>query len=289
VRRRRRDSIEILSVDELKLMRRAGLVVARALRDMTDAVQAGMTTHEVDAIAVEALAHAHATSNFLGYEPGFGIAPYPAVTCLSVNNEVVHGIPSQRVLHQGDLLSIDFGAIVEGLNGDAARSVIVPGQTGQSASTPETAARGRLNQATEASLWAGIGAARLGGTISDISSAVQRSLNRAGSYGIVRDFTGHGIGHHMHQDPDIPNYRTRGGAPIRQGMCLAIEPMATLGDDNVAILDDDWTVVTVDGSDAAHWENTITVTSRGLWVLTEEDGGQAMLERLGLPFGPLAD
>ncbi|MDR2975330.1 MAG: type I methionyl aminopeptidase [Propionibacteriaceae bacterium] len=278
--RRPREVIEILSDDELKLMRQAGLVVAEALTRMTGSAREGMTTNEVDAIGAEVLARHGATSNFLGYEPGYGIPPYPAVSCLSVNNEVVHGIPSDRVLKKGDLLSIDFGAIVQGYNGDAARSVII------GSADPAVVA---LAQATEASLWAGIGAARVGGTIGEISAAVERSVRRSGHYGIVRDFTGHGIGHHMHQPPDIPNYRCGRGATIARGMCLAIEPMVTLGRDRVATLEDEWTVVTVDSSVAAHWENTITVTSHGLWVLTEEDGGEAMLTRLGLPFGPLAD
>ena len=273
--------IELMSEDELKMMRKAGLAVARGLQEMTSSVRAGMTTREVDAIGAESLARSGATSNFLGYEPGYGVPPFPAVSCLSVNDEVVHGIPSERVLKQGDLLSIDFGGIVGGYHGDAARSV------GIGELEPLVA---KLNRDTEASMWAGIGAARLGGTIAEISEAVERSLKSNGRYGIVRDYTGHGIGHHMHQPPDIPNYRTSGRtATIAPGMCLAIEPMATLGGRQTDVLDNEWTVVTVDGSVGAHWENTITVTAKGLWVLTELDGGEAALKRLGLPFGPLAD
>ncbi len=281
MRRPRRRAIEILTTADLRLMRQAGLVVARALRAMTEAVRAGMTTREVDAIAVEILAQHRATSNFKGYEPGYGVPPFPAVTCLSVNDEVVHGIPSERVLREGDLLSIDFGAIVGGCHGDAARSVII----GQGSPQVEG-----LNQAVEAALWAGIGAARLGGRTSEISAAIEASIKAAGSYAIVRDFTGHGIGHRLHQEPDVPNYRTGGRGPvIGAGMCFAIEPIAALGGYHVATMDDGWTVVTADSSVTAHWENTITVTARGLWVLTEEDGGEATLKRLGLPFGPLAD
>ncbi len=286
MRRPRRRSIETLTTAELRLMRQAGLVVARALKAMTATVRAGMTTREVDAIAVEILAQHQARSNFLGYEPGYGVAPYPAVTCVSVNDEVVHGIPGERVLMAGDLVSIDFGAIIGGCHGDAARSVIVgPDQTG-----PAGQAVAALNQAVEAALWAGIGAARLGGRIAEISAAIETSIKGAGPYGIVRDFTGHGIGHRMHQEPDIPNYRVGGRSPvIEPGMCFAIEPIATLGGHQVNVLDDDWTVVTADSSVSCHWENTITVTQHGLWVLTEEDGGEAALGRLGLPFGPLAD
>lgn len=279
--RRRRDAVEILSADELKMMRQAGLVVARALDAMVAAARAGLTTRELDAIAVETLAQEGATSNFLGYEPGYGVPPYPAVACISVNDEVVHGIPSERVLRPGDLVSIDFGAVVGGYHGDAARSVGIP---------DVAPAVEKLNRATEASLWAGIGAARLDGRIGDISAAVERSLRSSGRYGIVRDYTGHGIGHHMHQPPDIPNYGPSGKGPvIVPGMCLAVEPMATLGSSLTDVRDDEWTVVTADGSVGSHWENTITVTPHGLWVLTEIDGGEAMLNRLGLPFGPLAD
>ena len=281
MKRKWRGGAEVLSDDELTSMRKAGLVVARALAEMTQAVRPGMTTREVDAIAVDVLAREHATSNFFKYEPGYGIPPYPAVSCLSVNNEVVHGIPSDRVLLEGDLLSIDFGAIVNGYHGDAARSV------GVGTLEPLVA---RLNTVTRESLWAGIGAARLGGTIGDISSAIERWVRRSGKYGVVRDYTGHGIGHSMHQLPDIPNYGLpKRGPRVDLGMCLAIEPMVTLGGYATETLDNQWTVVTSDGSVGAHWENTITVTRHGLWVLTELDGGEAELNRLGLPFGPLAD
>jgi len=281
VRRRRHSGIEILDPDDLKTMRKAGLVVAQALHEMTTSVRAGMTTSEVDAIAVEVLACAGATSSFLHYEPGYGVPPYPAVTCLSVNDEVVHGIPGPRVLKDGDLLSIDFGAIVEGLHGDAARSV------GIGTLEPLVTA---LSEATEKSMWAGISAARIGGKIGDISAAVERSLKYSGRYGIVRDYTGHGIGHEMHQPPDIPNYGPPNKGPvIEEGMALAIEPMATLGTYRTDVLDDDWTVVTSDGSVAAHWENTITLTKNGYWVLTELDGGEEALNRLGLKYGPLTD
>jgi methionyl aminopeptidase len=261
-------------------MRRAGLIVARSLKAMVDAVKPGITTAEVDAIGAECLRQAGATSNFLGHEPGYGVPPFPAVTCCSVNEEVVHGIPGERVLESGDLLSIDFGAVVDGYNGDAARSVLV-GEV--------SAPVANLSQACEKSMWAGIAAARLRGSIGDISAAVERSVRRSGPYGIVRDFVGHGIGHEMHQAPDIPNYGHRAGAAIEVGMCLCIEPMITLGTTRVDVLDDEWTIVTHDRSVSAHWENTITVTKKGLWVLSEEDGGEAKLAELGLPFGPLAD
>ncbi|MDR0782835.1 MAG: type I methionyl aminopeptidase, partial [Propionibacteriaceae bacterium] len=223
--KRRRIGIEILSEDELISMRQAGLVVARALEAMVAAAQPGVTTRALDQLAVELLAGAGAQSSFLGYEPGYGVPPYPAVSCLSVNDEVVHGIPSERVLTDGDLLSIDFGAILGGFHGDAARSV----EIGKVA--PAVAG---LNQATEQALWVGIGAAHLDGRISDISAAIEGSLKVGGAkgegYGIVRELTGHGIGHAMHQPPEIPNHGRPGRGPlIAPGMCLALEPMATLG------------------------------------------------------------
>ncbi|MDR0782708.1 MAG: M24 family metallopeptidase, partial [Propionibacteriaceae bacterium] len=184
-----------------------------------------------------------------------------------------------------DLLSIDFGAILGGFHGDAARS----DEIGKVA--PAVAG---LNQATEQAVWVGIGAARLDGRISDISAAIEGSLKVGGAkgegYGIVRELTGHGIGHAMHQPPEIPNHGRPGRGPlITPGMCLALEPMATLGSGATTVLDDEWTIVSDDGSYGAHWENTITVTKRGLWVLTELDGGEARLKALNLPYGPLAD
>ena len=276
----RRGGIAILDDDELKLMRRAGLVVARGLRDMIAAAVPGGTTREVDAVGAEAIARAGAVSSFLGYAPG-GMTPFPAVSCQSVNDEVVHGIPSDRVLAPGDLLSIDFGASLGGYHGDAARSTTI----GEAA--PAVA---KLNADTEAALWAGIAAVRPRGTIGDISAAVERSLRRSGRYGILRGYCGHGIGRNMHQDPDIPNFGPPGRGPkILPGMCLAIEPMTTLGAYRTKVLDDGWTVATADGSTGCHWENTVVLTKNGLWVLTEEDGGEAALARLGLKFGPMAD
>lgn len=281
VRRRRSPGVEILPEAELKTMRRAGLVVAQGLAAMTAAARPGVTTREIDAIGADCLKSAGATSNFLGYQPGYGVPPYPAVSCQSVNDTVVHGIPGDYILRDGDLLSIDFGAIVDGHHGDAARSVLV----GQADPVVE-----RLAQVCQQATWAGIGAARLGGTIARITQAIERSVRRAGPYGIVREYTGHGIGHAMHQPPDIPNAgQPRDNVVIQAGLCLAIEPMVTLGSARVDVADDDWSVVTHDRSIAAHWENTITVTKTGCWVLTEPDGGEAMLGRLGLKYGPLAD
>lgn len=257
-------------------MRRAGLVVSAALKATAAAVRPGVTTSELDGIAAGVIRRARALPSFLGYQG------YPATTCISVNSEIVHGIPGSRVLVDGDSVSIDCGAIVDGWHGDSAVTVQV------GSGSPEAR---ELSEATRLAMWHGIGAARLGGTVGDISAAVEayvRSLPTA--YGIVPDYTGHGIGSAMHQPPDVPNLGRPGKGPrIVPGMALAIEPMLTAGDPSSSVLDDDWTVVTDDDSLACHWEHTMTVTDRGVWVLTSPDGGEAMLAELGVPFGPLAD
>lgn len=272
--------IEIKTPDQILKMRRAGLVVATTLTTLGARIAPGVTTGELDAMARDTLAQAGATSSFLGYGAKYG-PPFPGVTCISVNDQIVHGIPGDRVLAEGDIVSVDFGAILDGWHGDAARTFTV-GQVAE--------AHVELSRITEESMWAGIGAARLGGRIGDISAAIEASIDAAGDYGIVREYTGHGIGTEMHMAPDVPNWGKRGRGPkVVEGMALAIEPMATMGTEDTVELDDEWTVVTADGSWASHWENTITVTKKGLWVLTLEDGGEAELTRRGLPFGPLSD
>jgi len=273
------DRIELKSDEQILIMREAGLVVARALAAMTDAVAPGVTTAALDEIARSILADAGATSNFLNYDIGSG--PYPAVICASVNDRVVHGIPSRsEKLVDGDVISIDFGAIVEGWHGDAAVTVCVG----------ETDAQARaMSEACRESLWAGIAAARVGGRLGDISNAVETSIRKAGSYGIVAGYGGHGIGSQMHMDPHILNYGRKGKGPrLVKGMALAIEPMITLGGRGTQELSDGWTVSTADGSIAAHWEHTVAILADGLWVLTAEDGGRAELERRGVSVSALA-
>lgn len=274
--------IELKKPEQIKQMRRAGLVVAKILDELGQRVAVGVTTAELDAVAREMLAEQGATSNFLNYGAEWGYPPYPAVACISVDEEIVHGIPSDRKLADGDIVSVDFGAIIDGWHGDAARTFCV-GEVSQQ--------HRDLSEATRESMWAGIGAAHLGGRVGDISHAIELSiLGQQQGYGIVREYTGHGIGTAMHQPPDVPNYGKAGrGAKIVEGLVLAIEPMVTTGSEDAVTLDDEWTVVTHDGSWAAHWENTVTVTKQGLWVLTELDGGEAELTARGLPFGPLAD
>jgi len=239
---------------------------------MSAAAVPGVTTAEIAAVGRDVLAAHGAESSFLGYGAVLGAPPYPSVVCLSPNEVVVHGIPGPTVLRDGDILSIDFGAIVDGWHGDAARTVAV-GQV-----TPEVAA---LADAPRQAMWAAIAAIKPGARIGDVSAAVQACIG--GRYGIVRDFTGHGIGSAMHQLPDIPNWgRPRKGARIVAGMVLCVEPMLTMGSEKVFEADDGWTIATADGSWASHWENTVAVLPDGLWVLTEPDGGQAELEARGV-------
>ncbi|WP_407643928.1 type I methionyl aminopeptidase [Enemella dayhoffiae] len=275
--------IELKTPEQLKLMRRAGLVVARALSATCSEVRPGITTGELDALAAGVIESAGAIPSFLGYgADADGSGGFPGVVCISVNEEVVHGIPGQRVLHPGDVVSIDCGAIVDGWHGDSARTILV------GEANPE---HQRLSEVTRQALWRGIAAARLGGRVSDIGAAIDDHVeDQPEGFGIVTEYVGHGIGSAMHQPPDVPNYRHHGRSPrIVPGMALAIEPMLTLGDPDSDTLGDGWTVVTRDGQVAAHWEHTITVTRQGLWVLTAEDGGEQLLGELGVPFGPLSD
>lgn len=279
---RRRPSIELKAPEQIRAMRKAGLVVARTLSAVRDAAAPGVTTSELDALAREHIAAAGAVSSFLGYGGGLDLPPFPGVTCISVNSEIVHGIPGDRVLAEGDLVSVDFGVSIEGWHGDSAITFGV----GRLAADAE-----QLSAVTAEAMWAGIAAARIGGHIGDIGHAIESSLrSHPQRYGIVAEYTGHGIGSAMHQPPDVPNLGRRGrGELLTKGICLAVEPMVTTGSATTATLDDEWTVVTRDGSLAAHWEHSIALTPAGLWVLTAEDGGEAELIARGAPFGPLAD
>ena len=252
-------------------MRAAGLVVAETLAVLRDAAVAGVTTGQLDVLAEEHIRSRGAVPSFQGY------LGYPASICTSVNDEVVHGIPGRRVLRDGDLVSIDCGAIVDGWHGDAAITVAV----GEVA--PEL---DELARVCEDALWRGLAAVRVGGRLGDVSAAVEASVRSAGSYGIVEDYVGHGIGTQMHMPPNVPNVGKRGkGARLQVGLAIAIEPMITLGDVQTDVLDDDWTVVTRDGACAAHVEHTVALTERGPWVLTALDGGAARLADLGAAVG----
>jgi len=264
MRLRRTLNIQVKTPGQVAIMREAGLVVARTLEAVAAAVRPGVTTAELDALAEQEIRAAGATPSFLGYHG------YPATICTSVNDEIVHGIPSPaRRLNEGDIISIDCGAIVGGWHGDAAVTV------GVGAISAEHAA---LLRACEAALWRGLAQARAGGRLGDISHAVEASIAQAGPYGVVEEYTGHGIGTAMHMDPPVPNYGRAGRGPrLRTGMALAVEPMVTIGSPETVLLDDGWTVITADGSWAAHFEHTVAITADGPWVLTAEDGGRAGL------------
>ena len=277
MRIRREPLVQLKTPAELDLMREAGLVVARALDAAVRAVQPGITTAELDAIAEREIRAAGAVPSFKGYHG------YPAAICASVNDEIVHGIPSpDRRLSGGDLISIDCGAIVGGWHGDAAVTVGVG---------PVGAAAARLMRACEAALWHGLARARPGGRLTDISHAVETSARSSGPYGIVEEYVGHGIGTEMHMDPPVPNYGKPGRGPVlAAGMALAIEPMLTLGGRDARLLDDGWTVVTADGSLAAHFEHTVAITADGPWVLTAPDGGRGGLaSAVPVPSGARSD
>jgi len=263
--------IEIKTPDQIDAMRRAGLVVGQTLELMRSTVRAGITTGELDAIAEDNIRSSGATPSFKGYH-GF-----PGSICASVNEEVVHGIPGDRMLADGDVISIDCGAIVDGWHGDAA--ITVPVGTVPTEVT-------ELMRVTEEAMWRGIAAAHLGGRVTDISHAVERHVRSQGRYGILEDYVGHGIGSQMHQPPNVPNYGRPGKGPkLVEGLALAVEPMITLGTKDTEVLEDDWTVITADGTWAAHFEHTFTLTPQGTWVLTALDGGEAALTALGVPWG----
>ncbi len=272
-----RERCEGKTPEQLAMMRTAGLLVGRTLELVVAAARPGATTLELDT-----LAEAHIRDH--GGVPNFQLVPgYRHTLCTSVNDEIVHGIPGLRVLEEGDLVSIDCGAQVGRWNGDAAVSIIVGGR---GAGSPEDL---DLVDDTQSALWAGIAALRVGGDLYAVGAAVEDSLTDSGTrrgrdYGIVEDYVGHGIGTSMHMDPQVPNYRVSGKGPkVVEGTTICIEPMVTLGDQDNTVLDDEWTVVTRDGSRAAHWEHSVAVTSSGTCVLTALDGGAERLAALGVP------
>jgi methionyl aminopeptidase len=268
--------VQIKTPDQVAKMRVAGRLVGETLELLRAHAKAGISTGELDALAEEHIRGAGGVPSFKGYSH----PPFPGTICASVNDEVVHGIPGSRVLEEGDAVSIDCGAIVEGWHGDSAITVAI-GEV-----RPEVA---ELMRVTEESMWAGIAAARLGGRVTDISHAVESSVRAqpgGASYGILEEFTGHGIGTEMHQAPDVPNYGRAGRGPkLERGLALAVEPMVTLGTRHTTMDADEWTIRTTDGSWAAHFEHTFTLTPSGAWVLTALDGGREKLAQLGVPYG----
>ncbi len=247
---------KVKSNAEIEAMRASGKMLATVLELLRNKIAAGMTTLELADIAAAELKSFGVVGPFLGYN-GF-----PSVLCVSINDEVVHGIPSsKRVVVEGDIVSLDFGVQYKGMITDAAISVII--------GTPRSPRDKDLLRYTEASLQAGIAAVHANVRVGDIGEAVQKVLDKH-HYGIVRDLVGHGVGHELHEDPNIPNYGRRGTGPFLQaGMTVAIEPMATLGTERVYLSDDDWTILTYDGSRAAHFEHTVLITDDGAEILTQ--------------------
>ena len=250
-------------------MRKAGLVVAQSLKLMREAIVPGITTNDLNNIAIKNLAANNAKSNFLNYH-GF-----PAVICASINDEIVHGIPNDRPIEDGDVVSIDFGAIIEGWHGDAAFSVI--------AGTKNLEDQ-KLLDTCEESMWRGIAAGKLGANLTDISFAIEDYICSQGKYGILREYGGHGIGTEMHQEPHVLNFGAAGlGPELKPGIALAIEPMITRGSAKTKVLADDWTVVSLDGSRGAHFEHSFAILEDGKpFVLTSLDGGREKLGALGI-------
>ncbi|WP_231839499.1 type I methionyl aminopeptidase [Blastococcus saxobsidens] len=262
--------IQIKTAHEIELMRASGLITAGALKAVKAAVVPGVSTGELDAVAEDYIRSHGAVPNFLGYH-GF-----TGTICASINEEIVHGIPNpERRLAAGDNISVDCGAILEGWHSDSAVTVTVGEPSAEDAA---------LLEVTERSMWAGLSRAVAGGRLTDISHAVEESIRaHEHEYGIVDNYGGHGIGTEMHQDPHVLNYGRPGRGPkLVPGLVLAIEPMVTIGDPATVELEDGWTVVTKDGSRAAHFEHTVAITPEGPWVLTAEDGGVAGLAPFGV-------
>lgn len=267
-------AIQLKDLDQLKVMRRAGIVVAEIHQLIRDAIKPGMTTSALDAIASAHIKRSGATSNFFNYH-GF-----PATICVSINDEIVHGIPGQRTINEGDIVSVDCGAIVDGWHGDAAFSIGIGAIDAQDQ---------KLMDVCEESMWVGIAAGKNGARLSDVGFAIEKYINSQGTYGILQEYGGHGIGTEMHQEPHVLNFGKAGNGPtLTAGMALAIEPMITRGSAKTKVLADEWTVVSVDKSRGAHFEHSYAICPDGKpFVLTSPDGGKAELGRFGIEISTL--
>jgi methionyl aminopeptidase len=253
-------AIYLKSRQEIELMRQAGRIVARTLQLVSEHVRPGVTTGELDELAYRFIKSQGAVPTFKGYHPYPMIPPFPGSICASVNEEIVHGIPGNRVLKEGDIIAIDCGAIYRGWHGDAAVTVPV-GKI-----SPELE---KLLETTKAALMAGIEQARPGNRVGDISHAIEQRIRQGGNYGIVRHYGGHGIGRNLWEEPSVPNWGRPGtGVRLRAGMVIAIEPMLNMGVDDTETLPDGWTVVTADRKPSAHFEHTVAITENGPDILT---------------------
>ena len=261
---------------QLRAMVEPGLITAAALEAVRGLVAPGVTTLELDAAAADVIRARGAKSNFQM------VRGYRHTICASVNEQVVHGIPSARPLRAGDLLSIDAGAEFGGWNGDSAFTIVVPGDAPEEVVAP----RRRLSEITEGSLWAGIAALSRATHLAEVGDAVESYIEDnapAGGYGILRDYVGHGIGRKMHESPSVFNYRVADRGPeVRPGLAVAIEPMVVIGDQETTVEDDGWTVSTIDGTAGSHWEHSVAVHDGGIWVLTAPDGGAEKLAPFGV-------
>lgn len=267
-------AIQIKTLEQLKVMRRAGLVVAQIHQAIREVIKPGMTTDALDLVAAAVIKRSGATSNFLNYH-GF-----PATICVSINDEIVHGIPGSKIINDGDIVSIDCGAIVDGWHGDAAFTI------GIGAISAEDQ---KLIDVCEESMWRGIAAGKNGAHLTDIGYAIEQYTKSQGTYGILQEYGGHGIGTEMHQEPHVLNFGKAGNGPeIIPGFVLAIEPMITRGSARTKVLADDWTVVSADKSRGSHFEHTYAVMPDGKpFVLTAFDGGKSELSRLGIEISNL--
>ncbi|GAA1861698.1 type I methionyl aminopeptidase [Microbacterium koreense] len=266
---------------QVRAMVEPGLITAAALQAVRDLVAPGVTTLELDAAASAVITARGAESNFQM------VRGYRHTVCASVNEQVVHGIPGDRVLEAGDILSIDAGAQFRGWNGDSAFTIVIPDPD-----RPELVAeRQRLSDVTQGSLWAGIAALAGAGHLAEVGAAIEEYVEQnapEGGYGILRDYVGHGIGRKMHEAPSVFNYRVSDPGPeVRPGLILAIEPMVVAGSEATFVEDDGWTVSTVDGSAGSHWEHSVAVHDGGIWVLTAPDGGAEALAPFGISPKPI--
>ncbi|GLI27974.1 methionine aminopeptidase [Agromyces rhizosphaerae] len=263
--------------EQLRAMRAPGEATRAALAAARAAIRPGVTPIELDAIA-EAVIHEH------GGESNFKLVPgYRHTLCVSVNDEVVHGIPGSRPFAPGDIVSVDGGAQIDGWNGDSAFTVVIddPGNA------ELVAARRELSEVTESALWRGVAALASARHLNEVGAAIQEHVESRGRWGILTDYVGHGIGRTMHEEPPVFNYRVRPRGPeVRPGLVVAIEPMIVAGSIDTVVHDDEWTVATADGADAAHWEHSIAVHEDGVWVLTAADGGAAGLAPHGIVPAP---
>lgn len=270
-----RGRIELKTDAQLRQMDAAGSILSDALDRTVAAAAPGVTTGELNTVFADVITAAGATPNFLNYH-GF-----PGWICASVNEEVVHGIPGERVLEPGDVLKIDGGCIVDGWHADSARTVVLEGPGGATADAEDQ----RLSEMTRAAMWQGIAAFARAKTVGEIGEAIEDYVTSqpGRQLGILEDYVGHGIGSQMHMPPDVFNYSTgHKGVKIKPGMALAIEPMLVRGSIETRVLEDNWTVVTTDGAHSSQWEHSVCRHSRGIWVLTSPDGGAAELAPLGV-------